>query len=242
MVARAVTLLDSTVGKKAVMGVTGLIMFGFVVGHMVGNLQIFLGPEAINSYAATLRKVHGLLWVARAVLLASIALHVWALIGLRVRNARARPVPYSHTRKNLATNLSTVTMALSGLGLVFYLIYHLAHLTFGFGPGYDHQNVYNNLVYGFQNPVITLIYVLANLLLGLHLFHGGSAWLNSLGLNHARYNARLRSVALVVALSVTVGNVVMPLSVIAGLVQPTDERFCFEELAKTPDECAPAKN
>ncbi|MBI2376920.1 MAG: succinate dehydrogenase cytochrome b subunit [Deltaproteobacteria bacterium] len=237
MTSRTITLLGSTVGKKAVMGATGLILFGFVFIHMAANLQLWMGPGAMNGYAATLRKVHGVLWIARAVLLASVVLHIWALVGLRARNARARPVPYRHERKDQAPNLAATTMILSGLGLFCYILYHILHLTFGVGPSFDHQNVYNNVVYGFQNPAISAVYVMANLLLGLHLFHGGAAWLNSLGLNHPRYNARLKSGAMLLALAITAGNVLIPLSVLTGMVKPTDERFCYEELAKTKGEC-----
>ena len=230
---------DTTIGKKAIVAGTGFVLFMFLIGHLLGNLQIFLGAEAVNEYAASLRRVPALLWVARAVLLGSVFLHIWFSMSLAGRNADARPVAYKRSRQNQATSYAARTMVWSGPIVGLYIVYHLLHLTLGYAPGYehDHQNVFNNLVYSFQQPLIVAVYVVANLLMGMHLFHGAWSWLQSLGANHVRYNELRKRFAFGLAAFIAGGNVLIPVSVMAGWVQPSEEIFCYEELAVREGEC-----
>ena len=228
---RSLTLRSTTVGIKAIMAVTGAVLFGFVVVHMLGNLQLWLGPRAMHDYAASLRKVHGLLWVARAVLLGSVLAHAASAFALVRRNLAARPVAYQHARRDQATNYAARTMPITGIVVALYIVYHILHLTLGVGvAGHDPQNPYNNVVNGFSNPLIAGVYIVANVLLSAHLFHGGYAWFNSLGLSNPRYAGLKRGFALGLAGLITAGNVALPVSVLAGAVQPTMETFCSPEL------------
>lgn len=233
------SLHQTTIGRKAIVAVTGLVMFLFLIGHLLGNLQIFLGPEALNGYAAKLRTVPEFLWVARAGLVVAVVAHIWASISLASRNTDARPTPYKHKRHNQVTSYAARTMVWSGPIIGLYLVYHLLHLTLGFGSGYehDHQNVYNNVVYSFQQPLIAGFYMLANLLMATHLFHGAWSWLQSLGANHPRYNGLRRTFAFALAIFIGGGNIFIPGAVLSGLVTPTDETFCYPELARVDGEC-----
>jgi succinate dehydrogenase / fumarate reductase cytochrome b subunit len=233
---RVLGLYRTTVGKKAVMAVTGAILFGFVVVHMIGNLQIYLGAEAIHAYAVKLRAVPGLLFIARAVLLAAVVLHIAAAVALAGRNSEARPVRYRHARRDVTTTYAARTMVWGGAILVLFIVYHLLHLTLGYGPYYDPQAVYNNVVYGFLDWRISTFYIVAQLFLGLHLWHGGWAWFGSLGLASPRFARARRAFATGLAVAVVLGNVAIPLSVMAGVVQPTTETFCAPELGECPGE------
>nr|MBK7065002.1 succinate dehydrogenase cytochrome b subunit [Deltaproteobacteria bacterium] len=228
---RALTLRSTTVGTKAIMAVTGAVLFGFVVVHMLGNLQLWLGAQAMHDYAVSLRKIHGVLWIARAVLLASVLGHAWSAFTLVRRNAAARPVPYKHARRDQATNYAARTMPITGVLVALYIVYHIMHLTLGVGvAAHDPQNPFNNVVHGFSNPLIAGVYIVANVLLGTHLFHGGYAWFNSLGLSNPRYAGMKRAFAMGLAGLITLGNVALPVSVLAGAVRPTTETFCSPEL------------
>ena len=219
---KSLTVGDTTVGKKALLAVSGAILFGFVIQHMVGNLQVFLGPEAFNSYAATMKSLGAITWGVRALLLVALVTHVYLVVQLYKRSLAARPVAY-RVKKNIATSYAGATMKYSGPALLLYILFHLAHFTY---PGLSlggHQfsqiDVYGNFVASFQLPWVTLLYVVANLLLGMHLYHGAYSLLQSLGLNHPRYNARAKQGARAFAFLVTAGNVVMPLSVLFGIIR-----------------------
>jgi succinate dehydrogenase / fumarate reductase, cytochrome b subunit len=228
---RALTLRSTTVGIKAIMAVTGAVLFGFVVVHMLGNLQLWLGAAAMHDYAVSLRKIHGVLWVARAVLLTSVIAHAASAIALVRRNNAARPVAYKHARRDQATNYAARTMPLTGIVVALYIVYHILHLTLGVGvAAHDPQNPFNNVVHGFSDWRIAGVYIVANLLLSVHLFHGGYAWFNSLGLSNPRYAGMKRMFAVGLAGLITAGNVALPVSVLVGAVQPTQETFCAPEL------------
>jgi len=218
---KALTLGDTTIGKKAVLAVSGVVLFGFVVVHMLGNLQVFLGPDVFNAYAESLKSNAAVLWGARSVLVVAFVTHVVLVVRLYKKTLRARPVPY-RVKKNIATSYAAATMKYSGPALLLYVLFHLAHFTYpGIALGdYPHSalDVYGNFVNAFQVPWVALLYVTANLLLGMHLFHGGYSLLQSLGLNHPRYNNRARAFARAFAFLVTAGNVSMPLAVLLGLV------------------------
>jgi succinate dehydrogenase / fumarate reductase cytochrome b subunit len=219
---KTLTLTDTTIGKKALLAVSGAILFGFVIQHMLGNLQVFLGPDVYNHYAESIKSNAALVWGVRSVLLVALVTHVVLVVQLYTRSLAARPVGY-RVKKNIATSYAAATMKYSGPALLLYILFHLAHFTFpGLSLGgheFSPLDPYGNFVAGFQIPWVTLLYVTANLLLGMHLYHGGYSLLQSLGLNHPRYNARARLAARGFAFLVTTGNVVMPIAVLIGLVR-----------------------
>lgn len=218
---KPLTLVDTTVGKKALLAVSGVVLFGFVIGHMLGNLQVFLGPEVFNHYAESIKSNALLLWGTRTLLLVAVVTHIALVIQLYRRSLTARPIGY-RVKKSIATTYAGATMKYSGPALLLYILFHLAHFTMpGMALGnYEHSpvDVYSNFINAFQLPWVTLLYVTANLLLGMHLYHGAFSLLQSLGLNHPRYNQRARLGARFFAILVTTGNVVMPLSVMFGII------------------------
>jgi succinate dehydrogenase / fumarate reductase, cytochrome b subunit len=218
---KTLTFGDTTVGKKALLAVSGAILFGFVIQHMLGNLQVFLGPEVFNHYAESIKSNAALVWSVRTVLLLALVTHVIMVVQLYKRSLAARPVPY-RVKKNIATSYAAATMKYSGPALLLYILFHLAHFTFpGLSLGgheFSPIDPYGNFVAGFQIPWVTLLYVSANAFLGMHLYHGAYSLLQSLGLNHPRYNNRARNGARGFAFLVTAGNIIMPLAVLFGVV------------------------
>jgi succinate dehydrogenase / fumarate reductase cytochrome b subunit len=217
---RAARFWDSANGKKAVMAVTGAMMFGFVLLHMAGNLQIFEGPDQFNKYAQLLRTLPEALWAARLVLLGSVIAHTVAAVQLALRNRRARPVAYSK-KEAIASTYASRTMYWSGPIVLAFVIYHLLHFTFGITgvPEFIEGDVYHNVVNGFQNPIIAAWYVLAMLLLCLHLQHGISSMFQTLGISHPRYTPWFKKAAALLAIVIFVGFISVPLSVVLGYVQ-----------------------
>jgi len=216
------TLASTSIGKKAVLAVSGVVLFGFVVFHMLENLQVFLGPEVYNHYAESVKSNPALVWSVRTLLFVALVTHVSLVVQLYRRTLTARPVGY-RVKKNIATSYAGATMKYSGPALLLYIIFHLAHFTYpGMALGnYEHSpvDVYGNFVNAFQLPWVTALYVTANLLLGMHLYHGAFSLLQSLGLNHPRYNRKARLGARAFAFLVTTGNVAMPLSVLLGVIR-----------------------
>lgn len=211
----------STIGKKVVMAVTGFILFGFVVGHMFGNLQAYMGPEALNAYAVWLRGLmHGsALWIVRAVLLLSVVLHIWSATALTLENRRARPVGYRRREYERSTYASR-TMVWSGPILLLFIIYHLLHFTFGtVHPSFVEGDVYHNFVAGFQVLPVSLFYILAMLALGFHLYHGIWSMMQTLGWSHPRYNFLRHGLAGLFTALVVVGNISFPLAVLFGVIR-----------------------
>jgi succinate dehydrogenase / fumarate reductase cytochrome b subunit len=217
---RAATFVGSSIGQKVVMAVSGLVLYGFVVGHMIGNLQIYLGPAAINHYGVFLREfLHGAgIWIARGTLLFAVVLHVWTATTLTLGNWSARPVGYRQWQARQSSYASR-TMVWSGPILAVFILYHLAHMTFGVAnAGFVEGQIYRNMVLGFLNPFASAFYILAMLALGLHMYHGFWSMLHTLGLSHARWDALRRSFALALSGLVVAGNVSIPLAVLTGLV------------------------
>jgi len=221
-------LWGTMIGKKVVMAVTGAVLIGFVIAHMLGNLKIFLSAETIDAYAAFLRTMGepllpygALLWVVRLVLLACIALHITA-VQLTRMNWAARPQGYD-TKDSIATTYAARTMRWSGVILVLFVIYHLLHLTggvVGFQPGdFRHLSVYHNVVAGFSVWYVSLFYIVAMACLCLHLDHGIWSFLQTLGVNNARTTAALRALSRGVGLAVFVGFISVPVAVLAGWVR-----------------------
>jgi succinate dehydrogenase / fumarate reductase, cytochrome b subunit len=211
----------SSIGKKVVMAATGLVLFGFVVGHMLGNLQVYLGPEALNAYAEKLRALPPLLWGVRLGLLLAAALHVWSAYSLTRMNQQARPQGYRE-RANRASTYASRTMRWSGVILLLFVVYHLLHFTFGpraVHPQFVPGDVYHNFVTGFQNPLVSAVYVVAMLALGLHMYHGVWSMLQTVGLSHPRYNPWRRRFAVLVTVLVVGGNPSFPLAVLTGVLR-----------------------
>jgi succinate dehydrogenase / fumarate reductase cytochrome b subunit len=211
----------SSIGKKVVMAVTGLALFGFVIAHMLGNLQVYAGPEALNAYAEALRKYPPLLWAARIGLLLAAALHVWAAWSLTWMNRAARPRGYRQTTSRASTYASR-TMRWSGVTILLFVVYHLLHLTFGprsVHPQFVPGDVYHNFITGFQNPLASAFYVLAMLSLGLHLYHGAWSMMQTVGLNHPRYSRLWQGLAAAITVAVVVVNISFPVAVLTGLLR-----------------------
>jgi succinate dehydrogenase / fumarate reductase cytochrome b subunit len=217
----ASTFLGSTIGKKIVMAVTGVVLFGFVVGHMAGNLQLYLGPTVMNEYAVFLREIlHGAgLWIARTILLASVLLHIWAAVALTRLDVEARPIGYREVRPRESTYASR-SMRWTGALLAVFVVYHLCDLTFGTAnPAFVEGDVYHNVVASFSRVAVVGFYVAAMCCLGLHLKHGTLSMLRTLGLSHPEHE-RMAGQALTVIVGLTIAaNVSFPLAVLFGFVR-----------------------
>lgn len=208
----------SSIGKKVVMAVTGVALFGFVLGHMTGNLLLYQGPEALNAYGEFLQ-ASPLLWPARIGLLALVGIHIWASTSLTLQNRAARPVSYRELEPNASTYASR-TMWWSGPILALFIVYHLLHFTVGSAhPDFVRGDVYHNVVTGFAVPWVAGFYVVAMLCLGLHLRHGVWSMLQSVGLSHPRYDQLRKHAATVFAALVVVGNISFPVAVLTGFVK-----------------------
>lgn len=218
---RPVRFWESTNGQKAVMAITGAILLLFVIGHMLGNLQVFEGPEKLNDYGRFLRSVPEILWTVRAVLLASVILHMWSSVKLAGRKLKARPVGYSK-KETVASTYASRTMYWSGPILLAFVIYHLLHLTAGFvHPGFDfiEGDVYHNVVAGFQVWYVSAWYIFSMVLLGFHIRHGAWSMFQSLGINHPRHTPILKKAAATLAVILVLGYISIPLSIVLGLVK-----------------------
>jgi succinate dehydrogenase / fumarate reductase cytochrome b subunit len=209
----------STIGKKAVMAVSGLILFLFVAGHLIGNLQIYEGPEKLNAYAKFLRSMPALLWTVRITLLVMVVLHVWSSVQLALCKFGARPTDYVK-KKATQSSYASRTMYWSGPIILAFVIYHLMDFTFGtVNPHFQEGNVYANVVASFRLIPVSAFYILAMLLLGMHLFHGLWSMFQSVGFSHPRFTPVLKRIAAVVAILIAAGNISIPVSVMAGLVR-----------------------
>lgn len=216
---KVLSFYSTTLGKKLVMAVTGLILAVFVLGHMAGNLQIYQGPEKLNHYAQLLRVSMPLLWTVRIVLLLSVLLHILAAVQVTLQNWRSRPQKYAVSAYQEA-DIASRTMIWGGLVVAAFVVYHLLHLTLGTAHGdFKPGDVYHNVVVGFQVPLVSLFYIVANVLLALHLYHGMWSWFQTLGFSHPKYNRARRVFATVYALVIAVGNISIPVSVLAGWVK-----------------------
>lgn len=222
---RALVLYRSAIFKKAVMAVTGIMLFGFIVSHMAGNLKVFFGPQEINQYAEALRELGkpflpktALLWILRFGLLGAAVLHIWSAVALTLENKRARPKNYA-VRKPVQMDFAQRTMRYSGFLILGYLIYHILHFTTGQAhPDFVYGDVYRNLVIGFENPLVVAVYIVVNVMLAFHLYHGLWSMFQSLGINHPSINGLKRPFAAVFAVVVCVGFIAVPISVLIGVV------------------------
>lgn len=220
------TTLKSSIGAKALMAVTGIILVLFVIGHMLGNLQVYLGADALNAYAAKLQSLGPLLWVIRLVLLGTFLAHLSAAMRVVKLNKAARPVAYQQ-QKDQATTFAARTMWVSGVLVLLFAIYHVLHLTVGvvdpagaYGAldSEGRHDVYGMVIAGFQHWPTTAIYTVAMVVLSLHVSHGASSMLQTLGLRRPGNASRFDKVGPALAIFLLIGNLSMPLSILAGLV------------------------
>lgn len=215
---RTAAFYQSVIGKKVIMAVTGFILSGFVLGHMVGNLQMFAGPEKLNAYAAFLQSLGGALWAARLVLLASVGLHIAMAVQLTMLKLDARPQSYVK-KTSLVSTYAARTMIWSGPIVAAFIIYHVLHFTTGQAhPDFKPGDVYTNVIIGFRNPAVSLFYMVANILLAFHLYHGVWSMFQSLGVAHPRYTPMLKRVAQAYGIVIGLGNVAMPMAVLTGIL------------------------
>jgi succinate dehydrogenase / fumarate reductase cytochrome b subunit len=219
------TLWQSTIGKKAVMAVSGLIMVLFLLLHMLGNLKIFFGPHDFDAYAAWLRTIgepvlHGawFLWIQRVVLLVTVVAHVTCAAQLSKRDLAARPTRYAHGQRAKAS-FATRTMRWGGVTLALFIVWHLLDLTAGVtNPDFDKGRAYHNVVADFQTWWINIIYIVAVLMLGLHINHGFWSASQTLGINRPARNVAIRGIGTTLAVAITAGFIAVPIGVMTGLV------------------------
>ena len=242
-------LFCSSIGRKILMAVTGVVLIGFAAGHLVGNLQVFAHPDRINGYAHFLQSLGPVLWLVRLVLLACVVIHIWAATVLSMENTTARGAPYV-VKHTIQATLASRLMRWTGYIVLAFILYHLAHFTLGFAqPGTFKANldpyvmegdyhilgipvvsagtevldVHSMVILGFMNPLVSLFYIVAVGLLSFHLLHGIDSLFQTLGLRNAKWSGALRKIALVFCLLYFLGNLAIPGSVLLGTLQPRDD-------------------
>lgn len=239
-------IFRSSIGRKFLMAITGLVLVGFVIGHLVGNLQVFSPPEKINGYAEFLHGLGPMLWVVRGFLLVCAVIHIWAAIALTRENQQARGGSRYAVKHTIRATLASRTMRLTGFVVLAFLIYHLAHFTIGgvdehfkanlnrFEMPTDYHilgvsvvpkgasvlDVHTMVVKGFQNPIVSILYIVAVGLLSFHLLHGVDSMFQTLGFRNHRWSDGLRAFAVVFALAYFLGNLAIPAAILAGKIEP----------------------
>lgn len=224
-------LYSTAVGKKYAMGLSGIAMMGFVLFHMIGNLKMYFGPTDLNEYAEFLKKLlyplapkETVLWILRAGLVGALLVHLHAAWSLTVLNRKARPEKYRSARDYQIANFASRSMRWTGIVVLTFIVWHLLDLTFGVTNtvGTDGEfvraEVYDNVVRSFERVPVAVFYIVANVALGIHLFHGAWSIFQSFGWNNPRFNKWRRSFATGFAAVVVVGNVSFPVAVLAGIV------------------------
>lgn len=245
----AFALFKTSIGRKILMAVTGLILVGFITAHLIGNLHIFGPPDEINGYSHFLQSLGPVLWIFRGVVLAAAALHIWAGVVLTLENKQARPSEYGFKHTIQAT-LASRTMRITGLVVLFFILYHLAHFTVGVdGAFFQGQNfksriaevtlehdfhfvglllvrsgtvvhdVHTMMVRGFQSPIVSAFYLIAVALLTMHLWHGIESMFQTLGLRTGRWGSALRVLARTYCVLYLVGNFLVVGAIFFGVVQ-----------------------
>lgn len=240
------SLFSSSIGRKMLMAVSGVILIGFVIGHLIGNLQVFQDPDHINGYGQFLHSLGALLWIARLVIIASVVIHVWAATMLTLENKQARGTDYGFQNTIRAT-LASRTMRLTGYVVLAFLLYHLAHFTWGLAQadtykeniqhytmqgdyrvagflvvkaGTEVLDVHTMVIRGFQNSIVSLFYIVAVGLLSFHLLHGFDSLFQTLGLRSEKWSGALRKIAVVFCAAYFFFNLTIPASVLLGRLQP----------------------
>jgi succinate dehydrogenase / fumarate reductase, cytochrome b subunit len=240
------SLFGSSIGRKILMAVTGLVLIGFVIGHLVGNLQVFQDPDHINGYAQFLHQLGPVLWIARIGLLVAVVIHIWAATVLTLENKRARGGAYGFKHTIRAT-LASRTMRITGYVVLGFIFYHLAHFTWGgvqsasfkenlapytmqheyrvagfpvVAAGARVHDVHSMVIQGFSSPIVSLFYIVAVGLLSFHLVHGTDSMFQTLGLRSTRWSSGLRTVVVLFSVAYFVGNLAIPGAVLGGWLQP----------------------
>ncbi len=210
-------LWAAPIGKKAVMAITGVVLYGFAFVHMAGNLQFFLGRIRFDAYGAGIKATPALLWGVRTLLFVSLVLHVITAVQLTALKRSARPQAYKRTA-TVAGSYASKTMFYGGLVLLAFLIFHILHFTTGNAhPNFVEGAAYDNVINGFAVVPVAVFYIVAMLALSMHLYHGVWSVFQSLGLNHPRYTPRLKLFAKLFAVVVTAGFITIPVAVLAGV-------------------------
>lgn len=211
-------MLNSSIGLKITMALTGVILSGFVLVHMLGNLQVYQGAEALDAYGKLLRKEPALLWTFRLVLLSSVGLHIWAYIALTRKNLQARPQAY-RVSKYKESSFASRSMSITGPFILAFIIYHILHLTTGtVHPDFQEGAVYHNLVVGLRG-FVGVIYIVAMIALAFHLWHGVWSMFQTLGAPEDRHRSLGRLFATVFTILVTLGFVAVPLAILTGVLK-----------------------
>ncbi len=238
-------LLDfysTAVGKKYVMAITGIIGIGFVITHMIGNLKVYLGvvdgEYDIDVYGEYLRELFVpilprtyFLWIMRFVLIGALVLHLHAAYSLTVLNRRARPVGYQSARDYQIANFASRTMRWTGIIVLLFLFFHLADFTWGwFNPDFERGAVYRNLDASLSRVPVAILYIVANIALGIHLFHGTWSLFQSMGWNNPRFNKWRRHLATGIATAIVVGNCSFPIMALAGVIEYNPDAVTVEEV------------
>ncbi|WP_404424818.1 succinate dehydrogenase cytochrome b subunit [Nibricoccus sp. IMCC34717] len=262
-----VSLFRSSIGRKFLMAVTGLILIGFVTGHLVGNLQIFTHPDHINGYAHFLQNLGPALWAFRIGLLACIAIHVWAAVALSLENRAARGAESYGVSKWLQATLASRYMKQTGLVVLAFFVYHIAHFTVGaaqsatFKANLTHytitenvrefgiplanrgdvvHDVYSMVYLGFANPVVSLFYIVAVTLLTLHILHGIQSSLQTIGWRNERWIGCLRRASTVFCLLYVLGSIAIPGLILTGIAKPAEGTTAAKKLVASADPCCTA--
>jgi succinate dehydrogenase / fumarate reductase cytochrome b subunit len=224
----ALTLYQTSIGKKVIMAVTGFILFGYVFVHMYGNLHVYEGREHLNAYAAWLREMGApffshevALWIVRIILLVALIGHIWSAWQVTKLDWDSRPIGYGQ-KKMIAGSYAARTMRWGGVILALFIVYHVLHFTTGtlyVEARYNPADVYANVVNGFRNPIVSLVYIVAMLALALHLYHGIWSMSQTLGWRNSVNNSLWKGFATVMAIVIAGGNIAIPLAVMAGIVR-----------------------
>lgn len=251
-------LFTSSIGRKFLMAISGLVLVGFVIGHLVGNLQIFAHPDEINGYAHFLQSLGPLLWLARLTLLAAVGVHVWAAAVLTLENKAARgPTDYG-VKRFIRASLASRYMRLSGVVVLAFIVYHLAHFTLGVAgaetfktalpdyrmsddfhlagfpvvtAGEEVHDVYSMVFLGFGHPLVSLFYLVAIGLLSVHLWHGVDSMFQTFGWRSSKWAPGLQRLVALLCLTYFLGNAVIPGAILSGLVQPQGETYVATQSA-----------
>jgi succinate dehydrogenase / fumarate reductase cytochrome b subunit len=218
---RAAALWHTSVGKKAVMAVSGIILVAYLLTHVLANLLVFQGPHQINTYSRFLHGTGGALWAARLVLLAALVLHIVAAVQLTARRRAARPVGYAGGREAQVSTFASRSIRWGGVLILVFLVYHILHFTLGtVHTAFVEGDPYHNVATGFARPLVVVFYELAMAAVGLHLYHGIWSGGRSLGLSGPSPRPLRRQLALVLSVIVWAGFAVIPAAVYAGVIRP----------------------
>ena len=240
-------LFSSSIGRKFIMAITGLVLVGFVFGHLVGNLQIFLPPDHINGYAHFLQALGPVLWLVRIVLLVAVGLHIWAAVVLTMESRAARGPQQYGVKKWLKATWASRAMRWTGFIVFFFILYHLAHFTLGVAghetfktqlPEWTMQHdakelgvtlaqkgevvhdVYSMVFLGFQNPIVSLFYIIATTLLSIHMLHGVESLFQTIGWRNGTWAGSLRKAVTGLCILYFLGNLIIPGAILAGIAKP----------------------